>query len=80
MRKITIMGNAIFFMNENEAYPTPERDAAASFCVWQDEEGRYWLDVYHKREWRRASPYPFADFEEVFEAVKAYDYVIPVKR
>ncbi|MDK2375240.1 hypothetical protein [Serratia fonticola] len=80
MRKLTIMGQAIFFMNENETYPSPDINASESFCVWFDEEGQYWLDVYFQREWRRASPYPFADFEEVFETVKAYDYVIPVKR
>lgn len=80
MRKLNIMGQAIFFMKENETYPSPDINASESFCVWFDEEGQYWLDVYFQREWRRASPYPFADFEEVFEAVKAYDYVIPVKR
>ncbi len=34
MRKLTVMGNAIFFMNENEAYPDPDRDAGQSFAVW----------------------------------------------
>lgn len=80
MRKLTIMGQAIFFMNENESYPDPDHNASESFCVWFDEEGQYWLDVHYNREWRRASPEPFSDFEEVFEAVKAYEYVVPVKR
>ncbi|CAI1597578.1 Uncharacterised protein [Serratia fonticola] len=27
MRKLTIMEHAIFFMNENEAYPSPDHNA-----------------------------------------------------
>ncbi|HHQ6537910.1 TPA: hypothetical protein ACSTJY_003289 [Serratia fonticola] len=80
MRKLTIMGRAIYFMTENDTYPPPHYDDTDSFCAWHDEEGQYWLDVFYKNEWRRANPEPFADFEEVFEAVKSYDYVIPMKR
>ncbi|WP_025123752.1 MULTISPECIES: hypothetical protein [unclassified Serratia (in: enterobacteria)] len=74
MRKVTIMGNAIFFMNENEAYPEPDRDAGDSFCVWHDEDDQYWLDVHYQREWRRAFLEPFATFEDVFAAVQNYRY------
>lgn len=79
MRKLTIMGVAIFFMNENEAYPSPDRDSSQSFCVWHDEEGQYWIDVHYHREWRRAFVEPFANFEEVFEAVKDYGFEEPPK-
>lgn len=80
MRKLTIMGHAIFFMNENEAYPSPDRDSSQSFAVWHDEEGQYWLDVHYHREWRRAFLEPFATFEEVFEAVRDYGYGEPPKK
>ncbi len=33
MRKLTIMGHAIFFMNENEAYPSPDSDAGPHFSI-----------------------------------------------
>ncbi|WP_419235765.1 hypothetical protein ACN09D_14610 [Serratia fonticola] len=79
MRKLTIMGQAIFFMNENEGYPPPDRDAGASFAVWHDEEDQYWLDAHYQREWRRAFLEPFATFEEVFEAVQSYGFGEPPK-
>lgn len=77
MRKITIMGNAIFFMNENEAYPTPDRDAGASFAVWHDEDDQYWLEVHYQREWRPLFTKPLASMEEVIEAVQKYDFETP---
>ncbi|MBC3230771.1 hypothetical protein [Serratia fonticola] len=80
MRKLTIMGVAIFFMNENEAYPPPDRDSGQSFCVWHDDEGQYWLDVHYHRKWHRAFLEPFATFEEVFEAVKDYGFEAPPKK
>ena len=80
MRKMRASGMAIFFMNENEAYPNPDRDAAASFAVWHDEEDQYWLDVHYQREWRRAFLEPFATFEEVFKAVQNYGFEEPPKR
>ncbi|WP_447869937.1 hypothetical protein [Serratia fonticola] len=79
MRKLTFLGLAIFFMNENEAYPDPDRDSSQSFAVWHDEEGQYWLDVFYKREWRRAFLEPFTTFEAVFEAVKNYGFGEPPK-
>lgn len=60
-------------MNENEAYPSPDRDSSQSFCVWFDEEGRYWLDIFREREWRRAFPGPLKDMEEVIMTVQGYD-------
>lgn len=80
MRRLMISGNAIFFMNENEAYPSPDRDAAASFCAWHDEEGQYWLDVHYHREWRRAFSEPFATFEDLFQAVQNYNFDAPPKK
>ncbi|MBP1000343.1 hypothetical protein [Serratia fonticola] len=80
MRRVTIMGQAIFFMNENEAYPAPDRDSSQSFAVWLDEEGQYWLDVHYQREWRRAILEPLSSFEEVFEAIKDYDFGEPPKK
>lgn len=80
MRKISVLGRAIYFMTENDSYPRPHDNDTDSFCAWHDEEGQYWLDVFYENEWRRASPEPFADFEEVFDTVKAYAYVIPLQR
>ncbi|MFV9067713.1 hypothetical protein ABQ366_20900 [Serratia fonticola] len=80
MRKLTIMGQAIFFMNENESYPDPDLDSSQSFAVWLDEEGQYWLDVHHQREWRRAFLEPLHSFEEVFTAVQNYGYEEPPQK
>lgn len=79
MRKLTIFGKTIFSMNENEAYPDPDPNAAASFCAWHDEEGQYWLDVHYHREWHRAFLEPFATFEDVFHAVQNYNFEVPPK-
>ena len=79
MRKMTVLGRAIYFMTENDTYPPPHYDDLESFAVWHDEEGHYWLDVFRDREWRRAFVKPFATFEEVFEAVKDYGFEEPPK-
>ncbi|CAM4135543.1 hypothetical protein [Serratia silvae] len=46
MRKVRVLERAIYCMTENDAYPDPHYDDSDSFCVWHDEEGQYWLDVY----------------------------------
>lgn len=60
-------------MNENESYPSPDRDSSQSFCVWFDKDGQYWLDVHYHREWHRAFPRPLKDMEEVIMAVQGYN-------
>lgn len=54
MRKMTVLGRAIYFMTENDTYPLPHYDDLESFAVWHNEEGHYWLDVFRDQEWRRA--------------------------
>ncbi|WP_447885019.1 hypothetical protein [Serratia fonticola] len=79
MRKMTVLGRAIYFMTENDTYPPPHYDDLESFAVWHDEEGHYWLDVFRERVWRRAFLEPFATFEDVFEAVRDYGFREPPK-
>jgi hypothetical protein len=80
MGSLTINGNQIFFLTENDRYPKPRGDSAEMFAIREDEDKQHWLYILHNRRWPLVSETPFSTQGEAIEAALAFDIAVLYKK
>ncbi|MDQ7098145.1 hypothetical protein [Serratia sp. MF2] len=74
MNSITISTKQVLILNKSQQFPRPTHNDMPLLAICKDATKKYWLYVYHKRQWRLVSDTPFTTQRSASEAAGAFDF------